>query len=398
MLTKDLLKYTTRKGKVFPKYLDVRKTEYLDSAKIISDLFTTHKGEALKAVHDQIDLSFPSRDVVIKGLIKLIEDRCEFIDDDGSIEGTRWKIMSYANEFFTNSDSTNYLDLLNYIESKSGRNHGVISETLYADLPDFRILSDIKETDAKALIHRYNCAQIQGLLIRSKSLRFIIEDPSKVEMRRLVQKLRFLGLIADIEVKGKILELSVSGPMSMFQSGNAYGLKIANFFPYILLFSKWKLVAEIELNRKKLLLECDWKKTINSHYKSFSGHIPEEYEKICQMIDKSKGNQGWKAAVCSDFVNLGMESYSFPDLVFKKAENDDVYMEIFHKWHASELKRRISSLTKKKNSNLILAVQKSLVKHDELDKKLDKLSENGHKIVLFSGFPSTKAVLAQLVT
>ena len=35
MLTKDLLKYTTRKGKVFLKYLDVRKTEYLDSAKII---------------------------------------------------------------------------------------------------------------------------------------------------------------------------------------------------------------------------------------------------------------------------------------------------------------------------------------------------------------------------
>ena len=59
--------------------------------KFRSDLFTTHKGEALKAVHDQIDLSFPSRDIVVKGLIKLIEDKCEFIDDDGSIEGKRWE-------------------------------------------------------------------------------------------------------------------------------------------------------------------------------------------------------------------------------------------------------------------------------------------------------------------
>ncbi len=73
-------------------------------------------------------------------------------------------------------------------------------------------------------------------------------------------------------------------------------------------------------------------------------------------------------------------------------------MEIFHKWHAAELKRRVSSLVSKSQSNLILAVQKSLIKHDGLDKKLDKLVAKGHKVVMFSGFPSTKAVLAQLTS
>jgi predicted nuclease of restriction endonuclease-like RecB superfamily len=341
-------------------------------------------------------MSFPSRDVVVKGIIKLIEDKCKFIEDDGSIEDKRWEVMNYSKEFFTESHSDNYLEFIKFIESKTKRNHGVISETLYADLPDFRILSEYKKNGEEALIHRYNCAQIQGLLIRSKKITFYIASATTVQKRRLVQKLRFLGLIADIHVNDDIMELSVSGPMSIFQGGNAYGMKIANFFPYILLFSKWSLKAEIDINRKKLLLECDSKKKISSHYKDFSGHIPEEYEKICQMIDKAKANEGWSASVCSDFVNLGLESYSFPDLVFKKKDQDGVYMEIFHKWHATELKRRVSSLSSKSSSNLILAVQKSLIKHDGLDKKLDKLVAKGHKVVMFSGFPSTKAVLAQL--
>ena len=50
MLTKDLLKYTTRKGKVFPKYLDVKKTEYIKSAEILDDIFFSQKGEPFKAL------------------------------------------------------------------------------------------------------------------------------------------------------------------------------------------------------------------------------------------------------------------------------------------------------------------------------------------------------------
>ena len=184
-------------------------------------------------------MSFPSRDIVVKGLIKLIEDKCKFIEDDGSIEGKRWEIMNYSKEFFTESHSDNYLDFIKYIEKKSGRNHGVISETLYADLPDFKILSEYKKMGEDTLIHRYNCAQIQGLLIRSKKITFLVEGATTVQKRRLVQKLRFLGLIADIHVTGSAMELSVSGPMSIFHGGNAYGMKISNFFPYIHIFSKW---------------------------------------------------------------------------------------------------------------------------------------------------------------
>ena len=54
----------------------------------------------------------------------------------------------------------------------------MISETLYADLPDFKILSDYKKMIEDALIHRYNCAQIQGLLLRSKKITFKVEGAS----------------------------------------------------------------------------------------------------------------------------------------------------------------------------------------------------------------------------
>ena len=304
--------------------------------------------------------------------------------------------MGASKDFFESSQSTDYLEFLKYIEEKTEKSHSSLSETLYADLPDFRVLKNYKAYSADGLIDRYNCAQIQGLLIRSKRIKFKIYKSSKVEKRRLIQKLRFLGLMADISVNGDEMVLEVSGPMSIFDGANAYGLKIANFFPYILLFQKWSLEADVEISRKRLSLEVDSKKKISSHYKDFTGHIPEEYEKISLMIDKAKANDGWKAQVCEDFLNLGQESYCFPDMEFSKDSSEKVYMEIFHKWHFAELKRRLSVLEKSSPKPLVLAVQKNLTKKDGLDKRLEKLAENGAQGITIFGFPTAKAVLTQL--
>ena len=51
----------------------------------------------------------------------------------------------------------------------------------------------------------------------------------------------------DISVNGDEMVLGrirAYAPFSMVQI--AYGLKIANFFPYILLFQKWSLEADVE--------------------------------------------------------------------------------------------------------------------------------------------------------
>ena len=64
----------------------------------------------------------------------------------------------------------------------------MISETLYADLPDFKILSEYKKMGEDTLIHRYNCAQIQGLLIRSKKITFLVKGASYSSKKKINSK------------------------------------------------------------------------------------------------------------------------------------------------------------------------------------------------------------------
>ena len=105
---------------------------------------------------------------------------------------------------------------------------------------------------AEELLHRYNCAQVQGLLLRSESLMLTLPESGPAKLRQLLKYLRFNELLAkivrDTKKNSKTLILKIDGPLSLFVQTQKYGLNLANFFAAVLLQPKWKIDAQMRTN------------------------------------------------------------------------------------------------------------------------------------------------------
>ena len=76
-----------------------------------------------------------------------------------------------------------------------------VKEGLYADLAENQILTSFEAPAAEALLHRYNLAQVQGVLYRSLELVITAHRNDPGEYKLLVRYLKLFGLM--IRVNGK---------------------------------------------------------------------------------------------------------------------------------------------------------------------------------------------------
>jgi hypothetical protein len=94
-------------------------------------------------------------------------------------------------------------------------------------------------------------------------------------------------------------------------------------------------------------------------------------------------------------VNLGQEQYLIPDVTITNRQDGRIYsLELFHKWHAAQLKNRLAVLEQAKNQGVLLGVARSIAKTPEIEKSLKNscwFDKNGF---LFSEFPTAKTVFS----
>lgn len=402
MLTKDLLKFTKRSGKVHPKYLNSKDPVILDVAKKLSDIYASASDQLMTELETQLDSLFDQPAAYYSGFCKLLNDRCKFHEDDGDCMEQRWRWFKLSRELRHDmaSAEASRSDFEQQFSLAAEKSLDTIKHELYSDLPSFRRLKSFESISPKGLIDRYNCAQIQGLLIHAQSMKVTINGRPSIEQKRaLVQKLKFHRLLAQIDVDGDQMELDISGPLSLIDSRQTYGMRLSNFFPYILLFDKWTLSAELRLDRQNLILELDQKKAIASHYKGLTGYIPPEFQNFLSAFNaKATTTDDWRALQASDFIPLAGKSYLFPDMKISKSGNATVYMEIFHRWHQFQLGERLDALAKTPGLRILLAICKSLKLKEEYKEKLRVLEQVGIRAIYFKEFPTPKAVLTQLST
>ena len=81
MLTKDLLCFRTKNGKIQPKFIDTTTPKFLKIASELTELFSESVGgdrETLENRSKQVLERFPTGVIVGRGLEKLLIDRTEF--------------------------------------------------------------------------------------------------------------------------------------------------------------------------------------------------------------------------------------------------------------------------------------------------------------------------------
>lgn len=392
MLTKKLLRINQRKGILYPQFIDKDDRKAFELAHnllaAIPNLLQTDYAAVETALLEHGD---SRTHPYLEGLIKILLDRMQFTDTQ-DLESTRWELLQEGQRirqetYFANKEA--FQETISKIWHTSFKE---IADKLYADLPDYRILNAFEPCDANSLIHRYNCALVQGLLLLCPKLSIKIGAASPQEKRCLFRAIKFHKLIvADISESNTELSFSIAGPLSVLTNVQAYGARLSNFFPHLLLLKKWQIEADVLFKKKKCTLKLQDNQNLKSHYKEWSQHRPEEIEHFLESYNQT--SSAWSAQWCEEIIALEGQHFCCPDITLVHSQNKKrIHIEFFHRWHRGELEKRIHVLKKIKKPEIIIGIYHSLLKDEQFDDLFGKKKETSPFAFVFKGIPTPKAI------
>ncbi len=184
---------------------------------------------------------------VLKGLAEVMFRSCIF-KKPGNLEPERIRskvFLSAPNGVFDISQKN---AILSKIAKEEGCSEDNILYSLYSDLEDEEILSEMPEISEDELCRRFNLEQVETLLMRAVSL-------SVSGMRSyglIVSKIRSLDLMYRIGSTGnEIQNIWIEGPASVIEESKKYSTKFAGIIRYLLSFDEWEIDSEVELSRER---------------------------------------------------------------------------------------------------------------------------------------------------
>lgn len=383
MLTKDLLQYKTKDGQILPQFVNPADNQLLAIAGQLITVFeeSPDKSRAilLESSKHIIDSTLGAP-IVKRGLEKLLLDRTEF-DTTANEEliAFRQKLFTETSRLLSEEKFENYEDYAQTTCGLAGQCKAAgtmeveprpeaedLAAKLYADLPSCQPVLAFKTLSAERLLHRYNTAQVQGLLLHSNSLTLKLADSMTAELRQLFKYLRFNQLLSTIRKEEERYQITVDGPLNLFYKTKRYGMNLANFFVAVLHQPKWELTAEVQL-RNKQPKNIGWRLSLNESCgiqpiaQQFLAYIPEDIQ-LFQTMLRNKTDD-WQIRPGSQFIPLPGDLYCFPDYQLVHTSGVETSIELFHPWHQGHLIARLNTLAEGRNVSLILGVSKELEKN-----------------------------------
>ena len=373
MLTKDLLRYKIQNGQIYPQFVKPTDSQLLGIAEQLISVFeeSTDKArstllEASKHVMD----STPGTPLVKRGLEKLLLDRTEFdTAPNEELITFRQKLFTETSRLLSQEQLQDYADYQQKVE-QIARNEGqpegtALGDRLYADLPSCQPILSFKTLSAEHLLHRYNTAQVQGLLLHCNSLTLNLTDSMTAELRQLFKYLRFNQLLSTIRKERveneDLFQITVDGPLNLFYKTKRYGMNLANFFVAVLHQPKWELTAEVQFrNKRRSRLYLNESCGIKPISQQFLAYIPEDIQLFQEMLHNKTDD--WQIHPGSQFLPLPGDFYCFPDYQLMHTSGVEVAIELFHPWHQGHLLARLNTLAEQTDTRLILGVSKELEK------------------------------------
>ena len=365
MLTKDLLQYKTKNGQILSQFVNPADNPLLAIAEQLIAVFeeSSDKPRAtlLESTKHIID-STPGAPIVKRGLEKLLLDRTEFdTTPNEKLIAFRQKLFTETSRLLSQETFENYTDYQQKVSGIMTDESAELSLKLYADLPSSQPVLTFKTLSAEHLLHRYNTAQVQGLLLHSNSLMLKLADSMTAELRQLFKYLRFNQLLSTIRKEDELYQITVDGPLNLFYKTKRYGMNLANFFVAVLHQPKWELTAEIQFrNKQSYRLSLDESCGIKPITQQFLAYIPEDIQ-LFQAMLRNKTDD-WQIRPGSQFIPLPGDRYCFPDYQLVHKNGAETAIELFHPWHQGHLIARLHTLAEQKNVSLILGVSKELEK------------------------------------
>jgi len=350
MLTADLAMNYRRGNRITPRYLQSDDPRHMQTAADLALIVEQHRGrrraELERALDEYIGVGTDYK--VLRGLIKLLTDRCEFetVGAKDPAEIRRALFTKAATHHPVVADDQLRQRLVAEAAAELECSPEEVMAGLYADLSGNQRLIAFEEMSAGDLLDRYNLAQAQALLYRCSEMRLRIEPQDPGVTRRLFAEIKAFRLIHAIRGNpASGYDVQLSGPVSIFHRSQRYGIQMAVFLPALLLYPGWRMRAEIGTKTGAAFFELDSHQArLRSHY--LTDDLQPLSPQIAKLLeDFGKLDGEWNAQPSQEVIDLG-ESAFVPDLVFIREGDEPVYLEMLGYWTPRSLNERLKEFAR----------------------------------------------------
>src|SRR5262245_36571399 len=184
--------------------------------------------------------------LVHQGLLKLLEDRCDFEVVSGHPpEELRDAVFAAAARHRTRSTFDRDA-VLKEVAGTLNTSAADVEQGLLADLKSEQRLIKFKDLSAERLLQRDNVGLAQAVLLRSIRVHVAVRHEPPARYRQLLRQVKFHRLVCEVErTAPECYLLHLDGPLSLFTATQKYGLQLALFLPAVLLCKDFELTAEL---------------------------------------------------------------------------------------------------------------------------------------------------------
>jgi predicted nuclease of restriction endonuclease-like RecB superfamily len=360
MLTGKLVRVRhTRNNRLVPAYLDVTDRDWREVAAHLLEVYRTLPGKTRGEAEDEIRETFGDNptQLVHQGLAKLLEDRCEFeIDSEVEPPELREKVFLAA-AAARKGGTFDRGNVLASVAAETGSTIEDVDRGLFADLKSEQRLVRFADCTVDQLLHRYNVALAQAILLRATGVTAQVWGESASRYRQLFRALKFHRLICDISASGpEAYTLRLDGPLSLFSATQKYGMQLANFLPTLLQCKRFELTATVRwgAQRKEKAFHLSDADGLRSHTVDYGDYTPKDLVMFAESFRKSV--TGWELSTAADVVSLP-SGYWTPDyLLVHQATGEVVRLEVLGFWRRTDAEKLYRRLAAEHKEPFLLAV------------------------------------------
>ena len=390
MLTVDLVRTRTRGDLVIPRFVRVEDEALQKNASALIGLFQAHRGQKVAALEQAISAHIgTSPDFMIqRGLVKLLFDRSTVAADAPlspevlrrqlfTRAATRWPVSPIARA-----------ELVAEVADAFDLTSETVETHLYGDLKGEERLMEVEEIGVESLLHRYNLAQAQAVLLRAREVSVTLPGLKAKQARALFRALKFHRLMYRARKVKRTYSLQLDGPLSLFRNTTRYGLQLALFLPALAHLDAWELEAQVAWGRERTdmtfrLCQDDGLRSHTRQKGVWTGEEERHFEKGWRRLKTS-----WKLQKNVEILNLDGRGVLIPDYRVTHPDGRVALLDIVWHWRARTFAKHLDLVREAGPSNLIIGLASRL--------QVDDAEERPEHPRLFSfkGVISPKRVLA----
>ncbi|VTS06970.1 DUF790 family protein [Tuwongella immobilis] len=368
MLSGKQVRVKAVKNRIVPQYIDPKEIQWLRVATSLLEIYNRATGMSREEIDDEIRELFGEQpgQLVHEGLAKLLADRCEFeADSELSPEEVRAQVFQRAAtaraEAAQRGEPFDRDAILREVALGLGLTGENLAEQvergMFADLKSEQRLIHFDNITAEMLLHRYNTALAQAVLLRAVRVEVTIRHEPPPRLRALIRSIKFHRLIAEFDCPApSMYTIRLDGPLSLFTATQKYGMQLAMFLPSLLNCHEFELRAVVRwgVARKEKLFHLSSRDGLKSHLPDYGSYTPLELRLFAEQFQKSKSD--WELRAETAVLPLD-RSFWVPDFrLVHRPSGRSILLEILGFWRRVDAEKHYRKLKAAAPEPFLLAV------------------------------------------